>query len=167
MMIWIRLHIRHIATVCAFAYVGGIVGAPATAFACEGAGEEKGSPPVLIFKAEKPPSGSGEACPGEFTVKGEKCIIRVKSKKKESINEAVRIETKPPALKVAFGILKQNCNGATLEPGVMGREECQVEIEFEKPAEPPEKRGKENVVVFHPASYPLAEFQVLPVAGQW
>jgi hypothetical protein len=118
----------------------GTLFAPNIAFACEGGGEEKAA--LLLFKKEKPGGGN---CPAEFTVKGEKCILWVSAKKKEEINDEAIVLPVAPAKAVAFNVLKENCNGFTLEPGVANKEKCEVELQFEKPTEAPEKKGRKTL----------------------
>jgi hypothetical protein len=120
---------------------------------------------LLRFKKEAP---GGGACPAEFKVKGEKCILWVSSANgNEEIDEAAEVEPAPGVKEIAFAIPKENCNGFVLEPGVVGKEACKIEVQFEKPAEPPEKKGKLNIVRIHPKSLPPNEFEAVPFAGEW
>jgi hypothetical protein len=135
----------------------------------KGRWEEAAKAPVLKYFDQVPAALGGGRCPAEFTVKGEKCIFywRTLAGEEKIKNVFIRANNAPvPLTMIAFRIIpgRNTCNGAKIGAAAPALN-CEVEVEFLQPPEPPKAKGKTNELVVEPEA--ARQLEVVRLTGEW
>lgn len=87
----------------------------------------------------------------------------------EKITEKAIIDPRAPYVATAFNLLKDECENKEVKVAKPGEpaKTCQLEIEFTKPKEGAVKKGKENIVGIHPATWAAKTYEAVTEKGEW